>query len=236
MVSVEDMIYMVRLAQELGRPQDMIPLAKQVLQLSRHLDMQQRVILSQAYHESVNRLRQSLSVLQSVADTADTPEKVQALESYVAKLRHELRSICLEIIQTTQEKLLPLATSRTDEIFYYKMQGDYWRYDAEFEVGEQRDHAVINAQSCYETAMAMAEQDLDVTNPIRLGLILNYCVFLVEVKGDIEQGKAIAGAILESAEAKVAEWNTQWQDADICLKLLRDNCDLWREEDEKKDE
>jgi 14-3-3 protein epsilon len=234
MATVDDAIYLVRLAQELGRPQDMIPLAKQVLQLSRHLDMQQRVILSQAYHESVNRLRQSFSVLQSV--TADTPEKVQAIESYLAKLRNELRSICLELIQTTDEKLFPVATSRTDEIFYYKMKADYWRYDAEFEIGEQRERAVTNAQSCYEAAMAMTEQDLDVTNPIRLGIILNYCVFLVEVKGDIEQGKAIAGATLESAEAKIAEWNAQWQDADICLKLLRDNYDRWGEEDEKRDE
>jgi hypothetical protein len=235
-MTVDDAIYMVRVAQELGRPQDMIPLAKHVLRLSRRVDMQQRVILSQAYHESVNGLRQSFSVVQFVGHTADTPEKVQAVESYLAKLRAELRAICLELIQMTDEKLLPVATSRTDEIFYYKMKGDYWRYDAEFEVRELREHAVANAQSSYETAMAMADEDLDATNPIRLGLILNYCVFLVEVKGDTEHGKAVAGATLESAEAKIVEWNTQRQDADICLKLLRDNCELWRQEDEKKDE
>jgi hypothetical protein len=80
--------------------------------------------------------------------------------------------------------------------------------------------------------MKMAEQELAIVNPVRLGLILNYCVFLVDVKGDRDEGKAIAQETLERAEASIADWKAQKQDAEICLKLLRDNCNLWREEEE----
>jgi 14-3-3 protein epsilon len=127
--------------------------------------------------------------------------------------------------------ILPVAKTPNDIIFYNKMKGDYWRYDAEFQTGELKDVSVANGNECYETAMRLAGDELSIVHPMRLGLILNYCVFLVDVKGAKEAGRRIARTTIENAEAVIAEWNAQWQDADICLKLLRDNFEHWRTED-----
>jgi 14-3-3 protein epsilon len=234
MSTIDDVLYMIHLAQEVIRPQDMLPLARKLVTLTPHLDLAERVVFSQAYHEAVGSLRQALTVIEPFSKIADTPEKQAALSALIDRLRTELRELCVEVIETADRVLLPASKSSIDTIFYNKMQADYWRYGAEFQSGEFKELALKNAESCYETAMKKAEEELDIVHPIRLGLILNYCVFLVDVKGEKEQGKAIAGATLERAEAAIAEWNAQRQDADICLKLLRDNCELWREEEEIK--
>jgi 14-3-3 protein epsilon len=224
--------YMVHLAQEVGRPQDMVPLVKQLIAISPHLDREERIAFSSAYHESVLALRQALSIVQPYLSIAESPEKRQAVEDLITKLRGELRALCAEVIQITDEIVLPATEKQNDFIFYNKMKGDYWHYDAEFQTGELKDVSVANASECYEAAMKLAGDELSIVHPMRLGLILNYCVFLVDVKGEKEAGRRIARTTIEKAETVIAEWNAQWQDADICLKLLRDNFEHWRKEDE----
>lgn len=54
---------------------------------------------------------------------------------------------------------------------------DYQRYLAEVGVGDDRDKAIANAGAKYEQAQKVAdEKNLLPTDPIRLGLALNYSV------------------------------------------------------------
>jgi 14-3-3 protein epsilon len=227
-----DLIYLVHVAQELGRPQDMISLMNQVLALAPHLDMEERVLFSQAYHESIQGLRTNMAVIEPYLQGNESPERVQAIQNLVDQIRSDVHALCTEVIRTTDEILVPASDNTHDHIFYNKMKGDYFRYDAEFQLGALHEEAVKNAGVSYETALNLA-QDLDIINPVRLGLILNYCVFLVDVKGDKENGRNIAKTTMEDAESKIREAQAEGQDADICLKLLRDNMRLWKEEDEQ---
>jgi 14-3-3 protein epsilon len=222
---------MATLAREIGRPQDMIPLVKQFLKLSPHLDYNERILFSQSYHESVLSLRQSLMNVQTFIDLADTDQKKTVVEDFFGKLKNELHAVCMEVITTTDDVLLPASENEIDRIFYNKMKGDYWRYDAEFQSDKLREEAVENAGLCYEAAVALASEHLSPVHAMRVGLILNYSVFLVDIKGERDRGRSIAEATLHEAEMSPAA--AQEQDADICLKLLRDNCDLWKEEEEK---
>jgi 14-3-3 protein epsilon len=223
---------MATLAREIGRPQDMIPLVKQFLKLSPHLDFNERILFSQSYHESVLSLRQSLMNVRPFLDLADTEQKKKVVEDFFGKLKDELHALCMEVIATTDEVLLPAAENAIDLIFYNKMKGDYWRYDAEFQSDKIREEAVEKAGSCYEAAVALASEHLSPVHAMRLGLILNYSVFLVDIKGERDRGRSIAQATLQEAEMSPAA--AQEQDPDICLKLLRDNCNLWKEEEEKR--
>merc|ERR1712107_718589 len=64
---------------------------------------------------------------------------------------------------------------------YYKMKGDYYRYLAEFATGDAKSKAAEDARVAYAEATKVAEKDLVVTHPIRLGLALNFSVFQYEV-------------------------------------------------------
>ena len=61
------------------------------------------------------------------------------------------------------------------------MQGDYERYISEYAVDAQYDDASVKAEQAYKKATEIAEQDLKTTNPVRLGLALNFSVFCYEV-------------------------------------------------------
>ncbi|OHT15986.1 14-3-3 protein zeta [Tritrichomonas foetus] len=230
---IEDLEYMVQISLELSRPKDMIKYINEIVQLKPHLDLNMRILYSQAYHENVSSLRQTIVIIQQFADGAETAEKRKAASDYLAKLRLELHDLCLDVIHTTEKILLPHAENAIDEIFYHKLKADYWRYDAEHQTGEVLQASIKEAESDYTKAIEYAEKNLELTNPVRLGLILNYCVFLVDIKGQRKAGREFAQKTLESAQSSLSDADpSTHNDAEICLKLLKDNCESWFEEDE----
>jgi len=62
------------------------------------------------------------------------------------------------------------------------MKGDYYRYIAEYASGEQKNAAARDAEKSYDAAHTLAQECLNSTHPIRLGLALNYSVFFYEIK------------------------------------------------------
>merc|ERR1711957_905130 len=98
-----------------------------------------------------------------------------------AKVEKELSEICDTILKLLDDELIPKASGGESKVFYQKMKADYYRYIAEFKDGKDKDAAAEKANQAYSDASAVAEKDLAVTHPIRLGLALNYSVFMYEV-------------------------------------------------------
>merc|ERR1719384_1902533 len=108
------------------------------------------------------------------------------------------------------------------------MKADYYRYIAEFTTGDDKVKASKDAQAAYAEATKVAETDLVVTHPIRLGLALNYSVFMYEVLSQPEQACTMARTAFEDAIAEldnVAE--DSYKDSTLIMQLLRDNLTLW---------
>merc|ERR1711865_933832 len=93
----------------------------------------------------------------------------------------ELQKICDTILGVLDNNLIPKASTGESKVFYQKMKADYWRYIAEFTSGDKKLEASSKAKLAYEEAQKVAEKDLTVTHPIRLGLALNFSVFQYEV-------------------------------------------------------
>ena len=60
------------------------------------------------------------------------------------------------------------------------MVGDYYRYGTEVSEGDTRTMSKEKARSAYEKAQQVANM-LAPTNPIKLGLALNFSVFYYEI-------------------------------------------------------
>merc|ERR1712019_145666 len=111
---------------------------------------------------------------------------------------------------------------------YQKMMADYFHYIAEFRDGDRKSAAAENAREAYADAATVAEKDLAVTHPIRLGLALNYSVFLYEVLANPDEACKMARTAFEDAIAEldnVAE--DSYKDSTLIMQLLRDNLTLW---------
>ena len=61
------------------------------------------------------------------------------------------------------------------------MKGDYYRYIGEYTKGEGNKKVADSALEAYNNATEQAEKELKTTNPIRLGLALNFSVFYYEI-------------------------------------------------------
>ena len=57
---------------------------------------------------------------------------------------------------------------------FYDRKGDYYRYLAEFLVGNERKEMADNALMAYNEAQNIATNHLPTTHPIRLGLVFFY--------------------------------------------------------------
>ena len=110
------------------------------------------------------------------------PPPRTALSHSLAQVEKELEKICRELLDVLERFLLPEDKTAEGQVFYWKMAGDYWRYLAEFATGDDRKAKAEKAKEKYEQATKTAvDQGLPPTNPIRLGLALNYSVFFYEI-------------------------------------------------------
>merc|ERR1712032_21161 len=154
-------------------------------------------------------------------------------KEYCKKVEGELQDICDTILELLDKNLIPKAGNGESKVFYQKMKADYYRYIAEFTDGDAKSKAAENARLAYDEARKVAEKDLVVTHPIRLGLALNYSVFLYEVLSNPDEACKMARTAFEDAIAEldnVAE--DSYKDSTLIMQLLRDNLTLWTSDQE----
>merc|ERR1711866_1176 len=97
-----------------------------------------------------------------------------------------------------------------------------------FSEGSQKTESAEKAREAYAEAAAVAEKDLAVTHPIRLGLALNFSVFQYEVLSQPDEACKMARTAFEDAIAEldnVAE--DSYKDSTLIMQLLRDNLTMW---------
>merc|ERR1711879_1014425 len=139
---------------------------------------------SVAYKNAVGSRRAAWRIITSVEQkekTKGNDEQAKYAKEYCTKVEGELQKICDAILELLNNNLIAKASSGESKVFYQKMKADYYRYIAEFTEGEAKTAAAENARKAYDEAAKVAEKDLPVTHPIRLGLALNFSVFQYEV-------------------------------------------------------
>lgn len=73
---------------------------------------------------------------------------------------------------------------------------------------------------------------METTNPIRLGLALNYSVFYYEIFNSPSEACSLAQSAFDDAFAGLENVNEDSQiDATLIMRLLRDNLTLWTSEE-----
>merc|ERR1712087_774013 len=116
---------------------------------------------------------------------------------YCSKVEAELQKICDTILGLLDGNLISQASTGESKVFYQKMKADYYRYIAEFTEGDKKKAAAESARQAYEEAAKVADKELAVTHPIRLGLALNFSVFQYEVLQNPEEACKMARTAFE---------------------------------------
>mmetsp|Transcript_65958 Transcript_65958/g.187360 ORF Transcript_65958/g.187360 Transcript_65958/m.187360 type:complete len:242 (+) Transcript_65958:102-827(+) len=229
-------VYFAKLAEQAERYDEMASHMEAVGKLPDELSVEERNLLSVAYKNAVGSRRAAWRIITSVEQkekTKGNEEQAKYAKEYCQKVEAELQKICDTILGLLDGNLISKATNGESKVFYQKMKADYYRYIAEFRDGEDKSKAAENARLAYEEASKVAEKDLVVTHPIRLGLALNYSVFLYEVLQNPDDACKMARTAFEDAIAEldnVAE--ESYKDSTLIMQLLRDNLTLWTSDQE----
>merc|ERR1712187_836929 len=146
---------------------------------------------------------------------------------YKSKVEQELVKICTNVLNLLGKNLLPNAQG-DDEVntFYLKMQGDYFRYNAEFATAEMRGEMARNANTAYTAGMQQAVA-LPPMHPVRLGLALNFSVFQHETLQDTQGAIQTAKSTMMNAQTDTSTPEESQKDAMLTIQLLQDNLGLW---------
>jgi len=111
------------------------------------------------------------------------------------------------------------------------MKADYYRYLAEFAQGDARSGAADHALKAYTAAQEIAVTELTPTNPIRLGLALNFSVFQYDILNARDKACQLAKHAFEDAIAELDHLSDEsYKDSTLIMQLLRDNMTLWTSE------
>jgi len=224
----EDLVYLAKLAESAERFEDMCDImATLVKETPGELDVEQRNLLSVAFKNVVGSRRASIRHLLNEVDDA-------MQDTFKSQIQDELNEICNTIINLLDEELIPSCKDHEAKVFYKKMGGDYYRYLAEC---LDTKHAKDKAKEFYEQANEIAEEHLEATHPIRLGLALNYSVCLYEIIQQKEQACQLAKKAFDEAISQLDKLQeADYKDSTLIMQLLRDNLTLWTANNDEGDD
>lgn len=233
-MSKEKNVYLAKLSEQAERYDEMKEYMKEVAAMNCdgvELSVEERNLLSVAYKNAVGSRRASWRIVSSVEQketSKGNTENSDQARNYRIQVEKELNDICSEILKILDEHLINKSTAGESKVFYYKMQGDYHRYIAEFSDSDQKTKSADAARDAYNNAMEVAKTDLLVTHPIRLGLALNFSVFHYEVLNNPDEACKMARQAFEDAIAELDSVSEDsYKDSTLIMQLLRDNLTLW---------
>merc|ERR1719223_1994058 len=199
-------VYFAKLAEQAERYDEMADYMEQVGKVGDELSVEERNLLSVAYKNAVGSRRAAWRIITSVEQkekSKSNEDNAKFAKEYCSKVETELQKICDTILGLLDQNLIPKSTNDESKVFYQKMKADYYRYIAEFTDGDKKTQAAENARVAYQEASKVAEKDLAVTHPIRLGLALNYSVFQYEVLQNPDEACKMARTAFEDAIAEL---------------------------------
>lgn len=226
-------IILARVAERAERYDEMADFMKERVETGAPLNAEERDMLSAAFKNALTERRHAVRIAVGIKhqEEAEGHHGNAALaEGYRSKVEAELQGICHKALALLREHLVPAAAAGEPKTFYLKMQGDYYRYLAEFAAGEARLRHAEEARAAYTAGLVEAVQ-LSTTHPVRLGLALNFSVFQHEVLTDTTAAVQTARDALACAAADLASLPEETRnDAILTMQLLQDNLSLWEPE------
>ncbi len=236
----EKLISLARITEQAERHEETIKYMEEIVKNKKEdLTIEERNILSSAYKNCVSARRSAWRSIYGieVKEKTNGSKFLYLVTDLKSVLEKELNDLCNRMIKLIDEHLLKNATENEPKVFYLKMKGDYYRYLAEILTDEKNKEVANNSMNSYKQANELAEK-LACTNPIKLGLALNFSVFYYEVMNDAKTACTIATEAFDVAIHQLEKIeDEQYKDSTTILQLLKENIDMWNADlQEQEDE
>lgn len=235
--SRKELVYMTKIYTKAHRYDEAMIFALQFIEMNPNLTVDERNLFVTAFKYPITKKRAAWRKVhnlekQEIKECLEKDEKSQKI-NYLKEVRHkiekELRELISQMIATISNNLLPSSEENIDNaVYYFKLKGDYLRYLAEISGGKDRELALTEADESYSYGYQIAEEGLAITSVTRLGLCLNYSVFLWEMR-ELQQDAAIlAQNVFNQVVDKIDEMDKEKsKEIILIVQLLRENLLMW---------
>lgn len=222
-----------KLAEKSGRYNDMYESIFIATADGRSLSNEERNLFSVAAKNVTAPLLAALDkVTPFTQDEEASTLSVQVAMEYRLELAAQVEAFITGRVLPRLEEYLAADDKKPETTaFYQKMYADQQRYRCQYLQGPAREMTLKNAGSSYEKAVKTATDGLAPTDPIWLGLALNYSVFLHDIKLDkkaaIDFAKSAFDRGVEGLETMDED---TYKESTFILQVMRDDLTLWQEE------
>ena len=132
MSSVEENIFLARVAEQAERFEDMVEFLSKVLDTKGpEVTSDERNLLSVAFKNLISSKRAACRTIAAIEQNPKYAKYAGALASYQASIEGKLTADCQSIIDMINKKVLGKPCDGESKAFFVKMVGDYYRYIAE---------------------------------------------------------------------------------------------------------
>ena len=209
--------------------------AKELWDLSENFDYKNALEEKDLVNSRIKQIEDLIDGVE-IKEKSNNSKFLNLVVGLKSTLETELNELCGRVLKTIDDYLLKRASSDESKVFYLKMKGDYYRYLAEFTTGDKNIEVANNSMNSYKEANSLANK-LPCTNPIKLGLALNFSVFYYEVKNDAKEACTIASEAFDAAIHQLEKIeDEQYKDSTTILQLLKENIDMWKADLQEQEE
>ncbi|CAH1800608.1 unnamed protein product [Owenia fusiformis] len=228
-------IYKAKLAEQIERYDEMVNNMKEVAGTGIEMTADEINLLSVAYKNVIGAHRESWKIITTLEQTQEEKggdEEKMIIKEYRQQVEKELKENCKDILQIIDIQLKNNAdTSGVSAVSYLKMKGDYNTDLAKVATANDRKQAAENSLEAYKAASKIAMAELAPTNPIRLGLALNFSIFHYEVLKSPDRACQEAETAFENAHKQIdSVCDQSYKDTTFLMQSLMDNLLSWRSE------
>ncbi|KAL2611848.1 hypothetical protein R1flu_023540 [Riccia fluitans] len=164
-------------------------------------ETREKLVYMEKLSEQAERYDEMVDAMEKVAETANVVELSVEERNLLSVAFKNVVGAYLETLGCSCASLSH--DGRSKSVFFLKMKGVYHRYLAEFKTSAERGEAVDNTLKAYKSGQDIAFKELAPTNPIRLGLALNFSVFYNEILNSSGKSCSLARQAFHEAIAEL---------------------------------
>ena len=136
-MSVEENIFLARVAEQAERFEDMVDFLALVLDAKGpEVTSDERNLISVAFKNLISSKRAACRTIAAIEQNPKYSKYAGALTTYKTQIENKLTADCQRVIDMINAKVLAKPCDGESKAFFIKMVGDYYRYIAENAKGD----------------------------------------------------------------------------------------------------
>ena len=222
-------IYLSEILLQTTRVDDSIENIKKVIEISPELNKKEIHLLTTIFKNAITSSRNGIYYINSLLENDENNNIINKIKLEETKLDliKEIVHYSQQLIDLIENKLIIYSNSIENTILYYKLIGDFCRYQTEFL--NTNKELIIKSSNSYLKSLDLINKNLSNNSILKFSIILNYSVQLYEIENKKIESINLLENNFELLKSFLSEYNEEELiEAKDLLKQIENNLNNWK--------